>query len=344
MPGAGLSRRNRDPQFPCHCRFNTPIRNLKIPLVMTTPANARFDVLGLGCTAIDDLLYIPSFPQADEKVRVQERQRKFGGLIGAALVAAARAGAACAYAGCLGTDEFSAAVEACLDREGINTAHAPRLPDAGVIHSTIVVGRDTGSRNIFYETGALIGAHDTLPAAEVISNARVLAIDHYGMPGNLRAARIARAAGRSVVADFEDSASPLFTELLGLVDHLILGEKFACQLTGTPDAARAAGALWPANRAVVIVTAGTHGCWCLSSAAESAPRHFPAFPIHPQDTTGCGDVFHGAYAASLARGEDLATRIRFASAAAALKAELGGIPRLDQLQAFLASSMFTQQG
>jgi sugar/nucleoside kinase (ribokinase family) len=38
------------------------------------------------------------------------------------------------------------------------------------------------------------------------------------------------------------------------------------------------------------------------------------------DTTGCGDVFHGAYAAGLSRGLALPERIRFASAAAALKA------------------------
>jgi sulfofructose kinase len=42
------------------------------------------------------------------------------------------------------------------------------------------------------------------------------------------------------------------------------------------------------------------------------------------DTTGCGDVFHGAYAAALARGLDLAGRVRFASAAAALKAMRAG--------------------
>ena len=38
------------------------------------------------------------------------------------------------------------------------------------------------------------------------------------------------------------------------------------------------------------------------------------------DTTGCGDVFHGAYAWALARGIDIPERIRLASAAAAVKA------------------------
>ena len=67
----------------------------------------QFDILGLGCTAVDELLYVPSFPAADEKVKVERSLSRCGGLTGVALVAAARLGARCAYAGCLGTDEFS---------------------------------------------------------------------------------------------------------------------------------------------------------------------------------------------------------------------------------------------
>jgi len=57
------------------------------------------------------------------------------------------------------------------------------------------------------------------------------------------------------------------------------------------------------------------------------------------DTTGCGDVFHGAYAASLARRLPLGERLRFASAAAALKATRpggqAGIPDLQAVARFL---------
>ncbi len=60
------------------------------------------------------------------------------------------------------------------------------------------------------------------------------------------------------------------------------------------------------------------------------------------DTTGCGDVFHGAYAAGLARGLDLAERVRLASAAAAIKATRPGgqkgIPTRDEVEAFLKSA------
>ena len=57
------------------------------------------------------------------------------------------------------------------------------------------------------------------------------------------------------------------------------------------------------------------------------------------DTTGCGDVFHGAYAAGLAQGLDLRDRIRLATAAEALKATRrggqAGIPTRAAVNQFL---------
>jgi sulfofructose kinase len=138
----------------------------------------HIDVLGLGCAAVDDVLYVPSYPPADSKVRAEKWHRQCGGLTGSALVAATRLGARCAYAGCLGTDEFSGHVINNFLHEGVDVSHSPRLPEGGVVHSTIVIAGDTGSRNIFYEVRGIMGAHPSLPADDVIGNARVLFIDH----------------------------------------------------------------------------------------------------------------------------------------------------------------------
>jgi sugar/nucleoside kinase (ribokinase family) len=294
-----------------------------------------FDVLGLGCTAVDDVVCVPSFPAADQKVQVERSFRRSGGLTGAALMTAARLGARCAYAGRLGTDEPSQYIAEDFRREGVDITHAPRSSRACVVHSTIIVGEATGSRNIFFEVKGLLGAHDSLPTAQIIRASRVLFIDHYGMKGNLRAARIARSAGVAVVADFEGDEVSLFQEVLELVDHLILSEDFALRITRESTAARAAQALWRADRAAVILTCGAEGCWGVSASSGHEAVHYPAFRVRAADTTGCGDVFHGAYATSLARGDPLPDRIQFASAAAALKAVGREIPRLRAVNRFL---------
>jgi sugar/nucleoside kinase (ribokinase family) len=300
--------------------------------------NKSIDVLGLGCAAVDDFVYVPSYPAADSKVRVEKWHRQCGGLTGNALVSAARLGARCAFAGCLGTDELSDHVVNNFLSEGVDVSHSPRLTDGGVVHSTIVIAQKTGSRNIFYEVRGVMGAHPALPSDDVIASAGVLFIDHYGMPGNLRALKCARRLGVPVVADFEDNAVPLFEEVLAEVDHLILSEEFACPLTRKATARDAALALWQREEATVIVTCGRDGCWSVSQITDGIARHHPAFQVPATNTSGCGDVFHGAYAYRLARGDTLEERIRFASAAAAVKAQQPELPSLQAVEALLRES------
>ena len=88
-----------------------------------------FDVLGLGCTAVDDLLYVAAFPAVETKVQVRKRERQCGGLTATALVAASRLGARCAFAGVLGDDEHSRFVIDTLDREGIDLSCLIRRAD-----------------------------------------------------------------------------------------------------------------------------------------------------------------------------------------------------------------------
>jgi sulfofructose kinase len=305
---------------------------------------SSFHVLGLGCAALDELLYVEEFPLPDVKTRVIRREQQCGGLTGTALVAASRLGARCAYAGRLGIDSASQLIAENFVREGVDISLAPRGEEFGVVHSTIIVGAKTGTRNVFSLSQGRIGAHENLPAAEVIGASRVLFVDHHGVPGAIRAAKIARAAGVAVVADFERDDSPRFFELLELMDHLIISESVARRITNSETAVDAVLILTEsAPRSAVIVTSGEHGCWYAGN--NDPPCHAPAFKVNIVDTTGCGDVFHGAYAAALAFEMSLPERVRFASAAAAIKATRHGgqrgIPRRAELDQFLKKAATT---
>jgi sugar/nucleoside kinase (ribokinase family) len=296
------------------------------------------DVLGLGCVAVDDLLYVSEYPPADAKVRVRRRDRQCGGLTGTALVAAARLGARCAFAGVLGDDADSHFVLDCFQSEGIDTGTVVVRPGARPIRSTIIVDETQHTRTIFFDLAGSTGADPEAPAAEVITSSRVLYVDHYGIEGMTRAARLARAAGCAVVADLERDEWPGFDGLLELVDHLIVSREFACRRTGAANAADAVDRLGADRRAAVVVTCGADGCWYRGEGGTTV-RHQPAFAVPVADTTGCGDVFHGAYAAALARGATLQERLRFACAAAALKAMhpggQAGIPTREAALEFL---------
>lgn len=298
----------------------------------------RFDVLGLGCAAVDEILYVPCYPPADGKVEVRRREQHCGGLTATALVAAARLGARCAYAGTLSRDDGSRFVLDTFRRERVDTSHVVQRPGAGPVRSVIIVDENRKTRNIFYLIPARLGADGKHPAKEIIQASRVLLVDRFGLPGMKRAARIARESGVPVVADFENHRTPGLAGLLALADHLIVSEDFARAVTGARTPAAAAQKLWRSDRAAVVVTCGAKGCWFYEGGAAKA-RHLPAFPVRAVDTTGCGDVFHGAYAAALARGQPLLERLRVASATAALKATRPGgqqgIPRWRTVMEFL---------
>jgi sulfofructose kinase len=306
---------------------------------MTRDEGEECDVLGLGAVAIDDLLYVASFPPADSKTSVLRREQQCGGLTGTALVAASRLGAFCRYAGVLGFEEDSAFVVRNFECEGVDHSYLRRRQGAQPIRSTIIIGQEDATRTVFSDRSGFLGPDPSWPEPALIRAAKVLFVDHLGVEGSIRAARIAREAGRPVVADFERVSAPEFPVLLDLADHLIVGRRFAAQLTGQANPGEAARALWRDDRAVVVVTCGAEGCWALDGPAAGSLHHQPAFPVAAADTTGCGDVFHGAYAAALAWGDGLERRLRLASAAAALKATRpggqGGIPDRAAVLAFL---------
>ncbi len=284
----------------------------------------RIDVLGLGCAAVDDLLYVDAYPAPDSKAPVRARERQCGGLVLTALVAAARMECRCAYAATLGDDDYSQAVVARLDEEGIDTALLRRHSDARPVRSTIIVAPGRQGRTILYELDGVVGTDTTWPEEDAIRRARLLLIDHFGVAGMIRAAGIARAAGIPVVADFEKADDPRLPELLGLVDHLILSRDFASQVTGRSEPSDAVRALWTSRRRAAVVTCGDQGCWFISDDQPAVPRHEPALAVEAVDTTGCGDVFHGAYAAALVHGLPVAGAVRFATVAAGLKATCRG--------------------
>jgi ribokinase len=301
--------------------------------------NPTLDILGLGCVAVDDLLYVEAYPPPDAKVPVRRRERQCGGLTATALVAASRLGTRCGYAGILGDEELSRFVIERFHEEKVDVTYLRRRPGVRPIHSFIIVDESQKTRTIIYDLEGVCCAQPGWPDETVLRTLRVLYVDHYGIEGMTWAARIAREAGIPVVADFENDSGPGFAGLLELVDHLIVSREFAEKLTGVVHAPTAMTRLWRKGSHTVVVTCGADGCWFVSDETGSEPVHQPAFPVPVVDTTGCGDVFHGAYAAALARESPLLERIRFATAVAAIKATKhggqAGIPDRRTVEAFL---------
>ena len=303
--------------------------------------SAQWDILGLGVVAVDDLLYVERFPRPNTKTPIQGQERQGGGLTGTALVAAARLGARTAYLAILGDDALSRFTLEALEREGVDCSPVLRHPDARPVYAVVIVDRTSGERTIFYTTAGYMPVPPERIDEQLIRRCRVLFVDYTAGEGGLHATLLAHRYGIPVVADIEQERAPAMAELVPQVDHLIVDVETAARITGETQPQRMVRALARPERACCVVTAGEKGCWY--AERDAAVQHFPAYRVEVVDTTGCGDVFHGAYAACIARGASVARAIQVASATAALKATRpggrSGIPTWPAVEAFLNSAV-----
>ena len=299
--------------------------------------NVRWDILGLGVVAVDDLLYVERFPRPNTKTPIQGQERQGGGLTGTALVAAARLGARTAYLAILGDDALSRFTREALEREGVDCTPVLHHPDARPVYAVVIVDRSSGERTIFYTTEGYVPVPPERINEQLIKQCRVLFLDYTAGEGGLYATMLAHRHGIPVVADIEQERAPAMAELIPQVDHLIVDVETAARMTGEAQPQRMVRALARHDRACCVVTAGEKGCWYAEWGGEVC--HFPAYRVEVVDTTGCGDVFHGAYAACIARGDPVTRAIQIASATAALKATRpggrSGIPTWPVVEAFL---------
>jgi sulfofructose kinase len=192
----------------------------------------KWDVLGIGAVAVDDLLFVEQFPLPDSKERVVKLLRQGGGQAGTALVAAARLGVRTAYCGVLGDDELSLFVLEGLTREGVDCELVHKQTGAQPAHGTIIVECSTGRRIVLSYTGKVVEPPSELINEELIASCRVLLVDHLHLNASILAASIARRQGIPVVVDLEVRGNPRLPDLVALADHLIIGINAAQKLTG----------------------------------------------------------------------------------------------------------------
>lgn len=277
-------------------------------------------IVGFGAVSIDQLLRVDE-PFSSGKGRVVEEWQAHGGNVATALVAAASLGASAGFVGWLTDDSRDAGVAESLSERGVDVSLATRSKDARPVRSTIVIDR-TGERFIAFRDDTLQGAPPALSASD-FPDARYLLVDAYAAH-TMAVVHDALSAGVTTIGDIEWSVGAATGELLALCRHLVLPWEFAVSTTGEESVHRMFDALWSPDREAVVVTHGAAGAW-VRQKGSTAVWHQSAFPVDVLDTTGCGDWFHGAYAASLSLGRDPLESVRFAAAAAAVSAEsLGG--------------------
>lgn len=302
--------------------------------------SACLDVLGVGIAAVDDLIYIAEYPPADCKIPTVTKTRQGGGPACTAIAAAGSLGGRAAYVARFGENDLANFIKSALLHHKTDVSHIVSDPAGGPYHSTILVD-SAGHRNVFYDATLYRPVSPAQLPAHLIKSAKIVLLDHITEPSLAPVAEKVRSLGVPVLGDIEGCTESA-KQLAALTDYLIVPREWALWATGASGPSEACALLARAERIATIVTDSARGCYC-SSKSDPTVRHFSAFEVQAFDTNGCGDTFHGAFALGMAWDLDLKDAIRFASAAAALKAVAAGgesrgwdaLPALDSVLQFL---------
>jgi sugar/nucleoside kinase (ribokinase family) len=308
---------------------------------MSNEKDFAFDVVGVGCATVDMLAIYDGPIDEDQKVLVRQTTRQGGGLVGTGLVAVARLGGRARFVGKLGDDDHARFIVDDFKHEGVDTSCIQVVPGASAIRTMGLINPAKGHRTLFV---CLDDAPEVLPSdlkrADVLAG-KVVFVDGFIVKAAIQAAEWGREAGRQVLMDAEMTA-PENDRLADLSTHVVASLHFAQDRVGPHDARDCARRLFDRlsrndPEKVVGVTSGAQGSWFVTRDGEF---HQPAFkPPLMVDTTGCGDVFHGAFALGLAREMPLQKIAEFAAAVAAIKCRMlggrAGIPNLAETEALI---------
>lgn len=296
--------------------------------------SAKATITGLGFCGMDYLCQVPHIP-LDDKVEILQSAIQGGGPSVNAIATAARLGAATAFIGCVGGDQRGRDIVAGLAAEGVDVSGMRTRENAESAAGFCWIEKQSGKRSIAWTRGTALplSADEIVP--DLIRSSKFLHLDGHQTKAAIAAAKLARQHGVAVSID-AGTLVPRIEELLELADIIIASEKFARRCTGQSDMETAAKKLFAAHCKFSAVTLGSAG-----SVGFDGRECFrsPAFKVNAVDTTGAGDVFHGAFAYKYIHGGRWPECLRFASAVAALKCTRfggrAGIPDLKTTEEFL---------
>jgi sulfofructose kinase len=293
------------------------------------------DIIGIENPVMDFNTLLEKMPERGGFASLKEYSWQGGGNVGSALVAAARLGAKCGIVGIVGEDPYG---QFCIDdfkRHNIDTSHL--LKDSGSVTSFCICVAElaTMERSFIAKGGTRRQPTKAEIDKDYISTAKYIHLGPMGEP-SVQAAIWAREKGIPVVDD-AGYFNPDTDKHTDLIDIFIGSRHYYNGLFKDENYEKNCRAVQKRGPKTVVFTLGAKGCVGIEGDKYFA---IPAFgKLSIVDTTGAGDVFHGAFIFGLLQGWDAEKTAKFSSAVSAIKCtRLGGraaIPDLKTVQKFL---------
>lgn len=286
----------------------------------------------IGHATYDTTLPIDMFPEENKKVRIPKKIECGGGPASNAAYLLSKWGMDTTFIGIVGNDFYGNNVIKEFNNIGVNTEYIEKNKDIDTDSSYIVSNLNNGSRTIVTAKQKTI---DELIEPVEIHDADIILVDgeHY-----LTAKKVLLDNPNAVSVLDAGRVNEATKELGKIVTYLVCSKDFAEDFTNKKININDKESLIFAYETLkmyfntnIIITLEANGSFTKIDDYEI----IPSIKVTPLDSTGAGDIFHGAFTYFIANNYPLRKAIQLASITGALSTTKIGsryaMPELDEV-------------
>ena len=270
----------------------------------------------IGQSAYDITLPMDYYPIENKKTRVYGKVECGGGSSSNCAYLLAKWGVNTYFAGVVGNDYYGSKIKEEYDSVGVNTKYLQFSDEFPTTSSYIIANTSIGSRTILTSRDKNI----RMNAAEIDDTFDFLLFDGYEKEFSMEVVRKNPNAIKVLDAGSMKEAT---VELAHVVDYVVCSHDFAEDYSKVKidyDNINTIIAAYDVLKAEfkhnVIITLEDRGCFTYIDG--KGYTLVPSIKVKAIDSTGAGDIFHGAFVYSLAMGFNLEKALLFSNITGAL--------------------------
>lgn len=271
------------------------------------------NILCIGSSAYDITSLVEEYPKENSKYKIHEQFECGGGSCGNAAYLLSKWGLNTYFVGCVGNDFYGKKIRDEYRSIGANTDYLVLKDDYSTTISHIIVNKQNGSRTIL----SYHPFHDEYLDINIDIEPDIILLD--GREFNT-AKRIINKHNNAIKVIDAGNDKLEVKELCKMCDYVVCSKEFMAKVSkidinDLSNLDKAFNVLEDMFNTNIIVTLESDGC---AYKKNNKVVIIPTIKVEAKDTTGAGDIFHGAFVYGLSQKWDIEKCLRFANTAGSL--------------------------
>lgn len=286
-------------------------------------------ILCIGHVTYDTMFPVDNYPVENTKVRCYTQSECTGGPASVAALLLGKWNEDVGIAGMVGDDDYGRKIQKEFAINRVNTKHLLLNENIDTSHSIVLSNQANGSRTIIM----YVPKHEHLPSFKPENTPNIILLDGHEYPASKKLLKDCPNAISVIDADRDKKE---VIELATKVNYLICSKNFAEKVTGLKIDFNHKQTLVEVYNKMemmfknsIIITLEANGCLYKH---QGQLKIMPSIKVKTIDSTGAGDIFHGAFVYGLSQGFDFEKILKIANIAAALSVtRVGGYKSIPTL-------------